>query len=78
MCLQTHSAGSGAAGIKAGASRPRTPGRASRRVCGRTALSGDAVGRDAGERRPSRPGRAARYICGRTALGAARRDAQRR
>ena len=69
MSLGTHSAGSGAAGTVAGASRPRTPGREMRCVCGRTALSGDA-----GERRPRRPGRAARCVYGRTALGGGTAD----
>ena len=60
MSLGTHSAGSGAAGTVAGASRPRTPGRETRCVCGRTALSGDAAGRWGTPAKKARPGGALR------------------
>jgi len=60
MRLGTHSAGSGAAGTEAGASRPRTPGRETRCVCGRTALRGDAAGRWGTPAKKARPGGALR------------------
>jgi len=57
MRLGTHSAGTGTV---AGASRPRTPGRETRCVCGRTALSGDAAGRWGTPAKKARPGGALR------------------